>query len=333
MCDKKEVFYKGIKYTVTNPGKIVYSTAKTVRGCRVDKRPEILDQLNNNSEIKGHSRVRIKYLKEVYNLTELDYYTIVVCLGDESKLPKCSYVNPYTGEICDKCKKFRSLTPGKSERTGNRLDLFHDGCEEHKINAACQVSQRNNYKKGVTGLQKANRSSKIWRDKLREHALKQMQDGRSIFSPDGIRDSNIKSVKEFNTNPSINYYKTISDDLSINEFSLENCILIDRENYLRKGNPDDLCHYYFADFKETEKYFKLGVSIDLEKRSMKMYHGYTYNNYKILFTAKRNIIAEFEYEVKMKFKDLISLGNEAFSIENKDLIMSFIQELIKKYNN
>ena len=264
------VFYKGKQYTVTCPGTIIYSKTHLVRGLRKDKRFEILDQLNQCSEIKYNNSdcgSRVKYLMTKYGLTELEYYIIVVCRGDESKLPKCSYINPYTGEVCNNPKKFRSLTPGLSQRTGERLGIFHEGCEEHTNNAAAQIAQRENYKKGVTGLQKADRRSKIWREKLSNHAKKQMKDGNSIFSPDDIRDVNIPSWKEFQTNPSINYYKEIAESLGIDEYnlSIENCILIDKLNFLRKGNPDDVCIYYITWFEDTDKIFKLGVTIDLDQ--------------------------------------------------------------------
>lgn len=121
------VYYKDKMYNVTNPGELVYSTINYVRGCRTDKRFEILDQLNNCSEItynKKGCESRVRYLETKYNLTELEYYIIVVCRGDESLLPRCTYINPYTGEKCDKPKKFRSLNPGLYQRTKNERGFF-----------------------------------------------------------------------------------------------------------------------------------------------------------------------------------------------------------------
>lgn len=331
------VRYKGKTYTVTNPGEIIYSLTKTVSGCRHDMRPEIVDQLDNNKELvyTQTRKSRRKYLEDKYGITELDYYIIVVCLGDESKLPRCSYQNPYTGEICNEIKKFRSLTPKKSQRTGNRLGIFHDGCENHCNRAAAQISQKDNYKKGVTGLQKADRTSKEWRKKLSDSAKRQILSGKSIFSPDDIRDKNIKSVKEFNTNPSIDFYKLTAKrlGLDIDNLSIDNCILIDKENFLRKGSLNDNCFYYITTFKETSEYFKLGVSVDINKRSNKPYHGYTYDKCEVIFSSTRETIAEIEYQVKLKFKDLISLGNEAFRMTDKEIIMSFIDELLISYKN
>jgi hypothetical protein len=333
------VIYNGKQYNVTNPGILLYSKTKCIRGSRVDRRPEIVDQLDGCSEIEGFKSrgVRKEYLKNRYGLTDFDYFMIVYCKGDESKLPKCTYVNPYTGEKCNKPKKFRSLTPGKAQRTGKRLGIFHTGCEEHANNAAAQIAQRENYKRGVTGLQKADRNSKVWREKLRIHALKQMDEGRSIFSKDQIRDENIPSVKEFSCNPSITFYKGIAIRLSKDEtISVENCIELDREVYIRRGNPDDVCYYYLSKFNETDKYFKLGVTINLENRAKtKDYHGYTYDPYsmKELFSADRITIANLEYDIKIKFKDKISLGNEGFLIEDLDEIMLYIEERINYYKS
>lgn len=329
------ISYKGKEYTVTNPGELIYSKTKFVRGCRTDKRFEILDQLNGCSEIKYDNKEcgsRVKYLNTKYGLTELDYYIIVVCRGDITKLPVCTYVNPYTGEKCNKPRKFRSLTPGLYQRTGNRKGIFHDGCEEHANSAAAQNSQKENYKKGVTGLQKADRKSKVWREKLSQHAKKQMEEGKSIFSPDEIRDKNIPSWKSTQANPSIDYYNNIANSLGLDEYNLstENCILIDKLNYLRSGNPTDTCSYYITYFNENSNIFKLGVTKDLDKRVKTDYHGLSYKSPKILFTSDRTTIAEIEYQVKIKFKEFIILGNEAFNIEKEEEIIKYINELINK---
>ena len=329
--------YKEKQYEVTNPGEIIYSTTHYLRGCRIDKRFEIVDQLNGCSEIKYNNSdcsSRVKYLNTKYGLSELDYYIIVVCRGDESKLPKCTYVNPYTGEVCNKFRKFRTLTPGLFTKTGKRMGIFHDGCEDHTVNAAVQIAQRENYELGVTGLQKADRKSKVWREK---HAKKQMAEGNSIFSPDDVRNENIPSWRDTQSNPSINYYSKIANSLGMDRYNLsvENCILIDKLNYIRKGNPNDTCIYYITFFVETNNYFKLGVTTDLDKRanSNRSYHGYSYKSSEILFVSDRLTIAEIEYKVKIKFKDFIVLGNEAFDINHKDEIIEYINELISYYKN
>lgn len=45
-------------------------------------------------------------------------------------------------------------------------------------------------------------------------------------------------------------------------------------------------------------------------------------------TGSRLEIAELEYKVKIKFKDYIILGNEAFDSKHKEEILNFINELI-----
>ena len=326
--DIVEVLYKGTIYKVTNPGQLVYSKIKFVKGCSSFKRYEIVDQLNGCSELNYGGKGRVSYLKEKYGLTELEYYIIVVCLGDESKLPRCTYVNPYTGEKCNEPRKFYSLCPGIYKKTGNMRGIFHSGCKEHANNAAVQIAQRENYKKGVTGLQKADRKSLVWREKLSKSAKRQMETGNSIFSPDGIRNKGLNSYVNYITKKNNKAYDGKYEDLSI-----DNCIFLDKLMYLKRGNPDDTCYYYITYFNENPNIFKLGVTVDLVHRTTTKYHGYSYKNYEILFTANRLTVAEFEYKVKMKFKNYITLGTESFSLEFKDEIFNYINKLISHYND
>lgn len=325
-----EVIYKNKTYTVTCPGELVYSKTRSVRGTK-DKRPEILDQLDECKELDllpVESRKR--YLQRVYGLSELDYYIIVVCLGDENKLPRCTYVNPYTGEKCNNFRAFRSLTPKKFPRTGRRAGIFFDGCNNHRNKAAAQNAQRENYKRGVTGLQKADRRSKKWRNKLSISAKKQMREGNSIFSPDDVRRPDLKNWKFYQANPSIDSIKEIIGELGLDGYnlSIENCILIDKINYLRKGSPEDICYYYVTDFVDNSSLFKLGVTVDISKRINKEYHGFRYRSPSIIATGTRVEIAELEYKVKIKFKDHIILGNEGFDFNYKDEILNYVKELV-----
>lgn len=313
----KLINYKGKSYTVTNPGQLIYDSDKI----RNNGKPlQILDQLNNLSKI--NTRKRSSYLKRTYNLTELEYYIIVVLEGDESKLPICSYINPKTKEKCSNIRKFRSLVP-------SRGDIFYDGCEHHTSNVAAQIKQRENYKKGTTGLQKADRKSKIWREKLRKHAIKQMKEGNSIFSPDSIRRKDIpKPISSIK----ISGYNKIFSELGIDKdnATIEELILVDRNMFLNKGNPKDICYYYIVDFRDSDM-FKLGVTANIDSRIKRGYHGLKYENISILFKSTREIIAEIEYKVKLEFKDYICFGNEGFSLNKKDIILNYIKELIKLY--
>lgn len=327
----EKVIYKGKEYIVYNPGEIIYSTKNYLRYCQTDKRFEIVDQLDECKELDLlPGETHVKYLQRIYGLTELEYYIIVVCLGKEENLPKCTYINPYTKEKCNNPRKFRSLTPKKFQRTGARAGIFYDGCTEHTNKAAVQNAQKENYKKGVTGLQKADRKSKVWRDKLSVHAKKQMAEGNSIFSPDNVRRSDIESWKSFQNFPSIDQFKEIVDELGLDEYNLniENCILIDKLNYMRKGNPDDICSYYITDFENNDSLFKLGVTVDIDNRVKGNYHGLYYKNPTIIITSTRKEIAELEYQVKLKFKDYITFANEAFDVKYKDEILEFINEFI-----
>lgn len=318
MMNKKIIKYKDTIYNVTSPGEIIYDI--NIVGKKGNPL-QILDQLDNLSVIGRKSRK--KYLKNKYNLTELDYYIIVVLEGDESRLPVCSYINPKTKVKCNNPQKFRSLAP-------KRGNIFYDGCEDHIINVAAQIKRRECYKKGITGLQKADRRSKTWREKLRKHAIKQMQEGNSIFSPDDIRRSDIKKPT---SNIKVSGYNKIFDELNIdrNNAAIEDLILIDKKMFLNKGNLNDTCYYYVVFFDESN-IFKLGVTSNIDSRIKRGYHGLKYDKFSVLFKSTREVIAELEYKVKLEYKDYICFNNEGFSIEVKDEILNYIENLIKFYN-
>jgi hypothetical protein len=102
--------------------------------------------------------------------------------------------------------------------------------------------------------------------------------------------------------------------------------------FLNKGDLSDICEYYIVELKNSTA-FKLGVSRDTSSRiDLRGYHGFDYGESKILVKATREKIAELEYNVKMEFRDFIIVGNEGFSIEKKEEILSFIQEQIKILN-
>lgn len=313
--NKKIITYKGVTYVVTSPGEIIYDL--NLIGKKGNPL-QILDQLDNLSVIGRRSRV--KYLKDKYNLTELDYYIIVVLEGDESKLPVCSYVNPKTKVKCNNLQKFRSLAP-------TRGNIFYDGCNDHISNVAAQIKQKECYKRGVTGLQKANRRSKVWRDKLSKSAKKQMQEGNSIFSPDNIRRPDIKKPI---SNIKISGYNKIFTELGIdrNNASIEDLILIDKKMFLNKGDLNDTCYYYVV-FFDNSNIFKLGVTSNIDSRIKRGYHGLKYDKLSVLFESTREIIAELEYKVKIKYKDYICFNNEGFSIDIKDEILNYIRDLIE----
>lgn len=316
----KEISYKGKTYHVTDPGKLIYSKTKLVS--RKYNLYQIVDQLDNLCEIK---KSRIKYLERKYGITELDYYIIVVLEGDETKLPKCGYVNPKTKEVCDKPKKFYSLVPTIPGR-----GIFYIGCKDHTINASAQVKQRICYKKHITGLQKADRRSRVWREKLRQHALKQIAEGNSIFSPDEIRRPDIKkpisSIK-------ISGYNKLFSEMNIDRDNccIEDLIKIDKEMFLRKGNPDDTCYYYISYLENNDKVFKLGVTSNIDSRIDRGYNNCRYIKLRVLYTATRTTIAELEELVKLEFKDYIILGNEGFDISIEDKAIKFIDSLILKF--
>ena len=328
----EDVLYNGKTYKVTDPGKLVYNYDLDLSKDGSGKY-QILDQLNNNSRISRWSR-RI-YLKRKYGLTELDYYIIVVLRGDKNLLPICKYTNPYTGVKCTEPCKFRSLVP-----TGKNQNIFYDGCPEHTENVAAQIKQRECYKRGVTGLQKADRRSKIWRKKLSDHAKKQMQEGNSIFSPDYVRKNEIPSFEEYSLNlglpnygqdyvsclnKSLDYWKNLGID---NPKTLDTLIVADYFRYLRSGDLKDKCSYYITNLKDNQDVVKFGVLKGTNPSSRTNYHGFKYENTEILYTDSRESIANLEMKVKLKFKDGLILGNEGFKHELKEEILEYIKSII-----
>lgn len=101
--------------------------------------------------------------------------------------------------------------------------------------------------------------------------------------------------------------------------------------FLNKGNPNDTCYYYMVSFDESN-IFKLGVTSNIDSRIKRGYHGLKYDKFSVLFKSTREVIAELEYKVKLEYKDYICFNNEGFSIEVKDKILSYIENLIKLYN-
>ena len=324
----KEVKFKGKTYNVTNPGKLEFS--KVSFASKKFNVYQIVDQLNNLSEIK---RNRVSYLKNKYGLTELEYYIIVVFEGDETRIPRCEYKDPKTGIICGKPRKFNTLVPyPKTNGSGEFVTagIFRIGCEEHVISASAQVKQRECYKKGITGLQKADRKSLIWREKLRQHALKQMAEGNSLFSPDEIRRPDIikpiSSVK-------ISGYNEICNELGIdrNNCSIEDLIRIDKEMFLKKGNPEDTCYYYLTYLEGNDKVFKLGVTSNIDSRMNRGYQNYSYTELKVLYTSTRIKVADLEEKVKLEFKEHIILGNEGFDILILNKVIEFINNILLNF--
>lgn len=315
--DFKEVNYKGKSYRVYYLGELKYYSFKSIRCGKEKTNIGLLDQLSDGLEKIPVNNYR-PYILKKYNLTDLEYYIVVVLGGDESLLPTCTYVNPYTKEKCTKPRKFVSLVPTKV-----RPNIFYDGCDEHTINASAQIKQRKAYEKGITGLQKADRRSPIWRQKLRLHALKQMEEGNSIFSSDDIRKPHIvkhnQSACDLNSVRSELGYPTTN--------TIEELIEIDKQMYIRRGNPDDTCILYLA--KLSKEFIKVGVTTDLMKRSMRGYHGYLYLKTEILYKGSRIQVAELESKIKLEFKDKICLGNEGFSVDLLDKIRLFIKNELK----
>jgi len=323
----EEIEYKGSRYRVWNPGGLVFSTSRKLSG---SNKFEILDQLDELKDLKftKHTRSRSKYLKEKYGLSEQDYYIIVVLKGDETKQPRCPYEHN-NGKVCMKYCKFRSLIPTTNK--GKPLGIYFTSCEEHINRTAPQLAQKERVLLGTNNLQHTDRRSKSWRKKLSISAKNQIASGNSIFSPDDVRRSDLPSYIGYvsNKNTSIKNY---SDKIEIS-------ILIDKERYLLKGDQNDICYYYITDLIDLDgigsEYIKLGVTNNIDRRysetnkDNRKYHGYYYGEIESLFSGPRTVVAELEYQVKLKFIKDIVLGTEGFLRAKKEEIIDFINNYLK----
>lgn len=308
-----EIIYENKTYKVIEPGSLKYN-----------ERGELLNQLSEN--LHPFPRARKKFLKDNYSLSELDYYIIVVLYGIKENIPKCSFTNPITKEKCTCNKKFRSLFPKK----GIRNTIFYDGCEDHIRSAIRQINQLKLFSEGKCNLLHTDRRSKVWRDKLRKHALEQIKNGNSIFSKDDVRRNDIKSVKSYNEK---GFYSNRLEKIGISRSDIlekKDIILADKLLYQSLGDLDDKCYYYVTELDNNLDVIKFGVTSNLNRRGEGTeYHGYFYKNFKVIYEGTRQQVSNLEYEVKLHFIDYICLGNEGFSSDKRDEIIDFVNNFIK----
>ena len=312
-----EIKYKEKTYFVNNPGKLLYN-----------KSNQLLNQLTEELIPFDNIRKYKSILLNEFGITEYDYYIIVVLYGDENKIPRCTYINPLTKEQCNHPQKFRSLIPKK----GTKNTIFHEGCVEHLKAAPQQTRQLDLLNKGKNNLLFTDRRSKVWRERLKQHALKQIEEGNSIFSKDDVRRKDIKSVKEFNER---GFYSNRLKNIGIDKSKLltkEDIILADKLLFLSNGDENDKCYYYITELDGNPEVIKLGVTNNPNRRGEGTeYHGYFYKNYKIIYEGTRKQISEIEYRTKIEFINDICLGNEGFTFSAKDNIIDFINNIIKDF--
>lgn len=110
---------------------------------------------------------------------------------------------------------------------------------------------------------------------------------------------------------------------------IKNNIMMQRGNFLSKGNPDDECYYYFSKVEGDYSKFKLGVTgLSLNKReSLYSFNPDTVQlrGIRLIVSGTRLQIADLEATVKLHFNS----KSEYFPIEKFKKIMLYIKSLIK----
>ena len=285
------VKYKGVEYNVISPGEFLK-----------DEKGYLLDQLSPKLQKMG--RYRSVYLKKVYNLTEYDYYIIVMYLGNEDLIPICEY------EGCNNKKQFNHLLATKKE------PIFELGCcSKHTRILINRISGKRLVEEGRSPILKALAApiTEERRRKSRENALKQVSEGRHPWQKEN-RCSKIAG------NPVVQH-----------NMGFEDFIAFERDSYKAKGNLDDQCCLYIT-FLTDKEMFKIGVTNNLNNRAKYEYHGLKYVNPVSILDSTREIVSELEYSIKLHFKSFIVLGTETFSIKIYQEVVSYINSEIDKLN-
>lgn len=298
-----EVTYKEKHYDVTNPGELLK-----------DSKGYLLDQLDDKLPSMG--RYRRQYLYTKYNLTELDYYIIVMLSGSEDNLPKCEF------EGCECHKQFNSLLITAKE------PIFEIGCcKEHTRILTNRISGRRLIAEGRSPIFKAIAAMKIddaFREQRRQAALKQVANGKHPWQ-EGNRSKKILDAQETLRNN----LQHNSVEYSTASKTLDDILLNDKITYENRGDENDICYLYITYLDNHPDLVKIGVTIDINSRTKTKYHGGHYINPRILYKSTRIIISNLEYEIKKNFKKDIKLGTESFSKTLENDIIKFIEEQIK----
>lgn len=316
---KKLVKYNNKEYYVTNPGELLRN-----------EKNYLLDQLKDDTPCMG--RYHVEYIKKNYNLSDYEYYLIVVCYGNEDNIPRCGV------EGCNNPRKFNLLGITK------KVPILALGCcEKHSRSIKGKIEYENQLRNGCTNI------SKCWsieftdemREQRRQAALKQVKDGKHPWTRENSSEFRKRLIEE-GKNSIINMWKMrdklkesnipnldIFDPSKMND--IEYVLCSERDSYKYRGDPNETCYFYVTMLDDESK-FKIGVTKNMERRSKDYYHNHKYVNPIIMFTGKREIIADLEYIVKKQFIHKVVLGTETYSIKDYDEILEFIRYQISLIN-
>lgn len=306
------VKYKNKIYTVINPGDYLY-----------DSKGYLLDQLDENLPRMG--RYRSVYLSKTYNLTEKDYYIILFCDGREENLPICQL------DGCNNYRQFNHLLPTK------RIPILSKGCCENHTRKINGILEQKYFKDNGIKISYSTDSKKTeeFRENARQRALKQVENGTHPWLLKNSTELRKRLIDE-GKNPIVNMWKAL-DGLKNNSLDIYNpdkmkdvnyVLFSERESFKNRENITDQCYLYVA-FLDNDR-FKIGATKNLDNRANKnRYHKMKYQKPKIIFTSTRDIIADLEYDIKLKFIKRVALGTETFYMKDYKEIMDYIKNKIK----
>ena len=309
------VNYNGIDYHVTNPGEIMF-----------DEKGYLINQLNPN--LPSFGRFWKENLKKSFNLSELDYYIIVMLQGDSTKIPKCQW------DDCNEPCEFVGLNY-KSEKY---TDFFKKGCcTSHTLKIRSRILMNERYANGyIIPTSKDGFWTPERRKKVSEGVRRSVKEGTHPWLLKNSKEKRQKLIAE-GKNKMVNMARLRSKARK-GEFldifdpekmkDIEYVIYSERESFKYRidGTPEDTCYFYIA-YLEGDR-FKVGVTKNYEKRFRQYYHGLQYKEPKIIHTALRFEIAEIEYKVKKQFIKKVVLGTETYSMNDFEEIMEYINNLI-----
>lgn len=292
----------------------------------------LLDQLKEDTPCMG--RYHVEYIKKNYNLTDYEYYLIVVCNGNEDDIPRCEF------DGCNKPKKFNLLGITK------KVPILALGCcEEHSRS----IKAKNQYQKQkelmdsgediMPNIYKCH--DRIYteedRKKRSEQTLKQVREGRHPWTRENSKDLRKRLIDE-GKNPIVNMWRSrdslkYQPELNIYDSSkmkdIEYVLCSERDSYKYRGDINETCYFYITMLSDPDK-FKIGVTTNIYNRSVKTrYHGIKYINPIIMYSGTREIVSDLEYVVKKQFIKKVVLGTETYSIKDYNDILEFIKYQIK----
>lgn len=309
-----KVYYKGKEYNVYKLGEILR-----------DDKGYLIDQIGSNGD-KSMGFKWKKYLRDALNLTQEDYYMIVVLGGDINKLPDC----PYEG--CKNKVKFGSLGNGHKDKL-----LCKGCCEKHSRSLAEKENNKIRIDNRTHHLLKDNRgdhftkSEEYYSEVASKRALKQVENGSHPWSGENGSKLFKKRVKEgtiflFDSEYSSSLQKQRLRD-GVHQFlNKEIDLKADRSFFLNKGNPDDTCYFYISTIKGDNDNIKIGVTEDPEYR-VHFHHMMEYSSIEVIKSGPRDYIANLEYKVKLKFINLSVIGTETFPKDMREEILEFVNTL------